>query len=103
MPTRSVLWLRRDLRLHDHPALVEAATTRDEVLPLFVIDPALWTTAGAARREYLRHSLAALNTLMDNNLVLRAGNPVDVVPGVAREVGASAVHISADFGPYGST
>ena len=102
VPTRSVLWLRRDLRLHDHPALVEAATTTDEVVPLFVIDASLWTTSGGARREYLRHSLTALNASMDNNLVVRVGNPADVVPRVAREVGASAVHISADFAPYGS-
>ena len=82
---------------------MEAATSSDEVLPLFVIDPALWTTSGDARREYLRRSLIALNSSMDGNLVLRVGNPVDVVSDVAGEVGASVVHVSADFGPYGST
>ncbi|HEY0717486.1 MAG TPA: deoxyribodipyrimidine photo-lyase, partial [Streptosporangiaceae bacterium] len=34
-------------------------------------------------------------------LVVRRGKPENVVPAVAREAGASSVHISADFGPYG--
>jgi len=32
---------------------------------------------------------------------VRTGDPVDVVPTLAREVEAGAVHISADFNPYG--
>ncbi len=33
---------------------------------------------------------------------MRRGDPVNVVPAVARESGAHAVHITADFGPYGA-
>ena len=44
MPT-SVMWFRRDLRLGDNPALLEAGADGD-VLPLFVLDPALWGPAG---------------------------------------------------------
>jgi hypothetical protein len=36
----SVLWLRRDLRLGDHPAL-HAAAADGPVLALFVLDPRL--------------------------------------------------------------
>ncbi len=35
-------------------------------------------------------------------LVVRHGHPENVVAAVARETDASAVHVSADFGPYGS-
>ena len=34
-------------------------------------------------------------------LVIRSGDPADVVPAVAREVAAGGVHVSADTGPYG--
>ena len=34
--------------------------------------------------------------------MVRRGDPVNVVPAVARETGAHAVHITADFGPYGA-
>ena len=40
------MWFRRDLRLGDHPALPPRWPTADEVVPLFVVDPALWAPAG---------------------------------------------------------
>jgi deoxyribodipyrimidine photo-lyase len=103
MPT-SLLWFRRDLRLADHPALlaaVDAAGAEGDVLPVFVVDPALWRPAGGPRRQFLRDCLAALDESLGGALVLRSGDPVDVLPGLAREIGASSVHISADAGPYG--
>ena len=96
------MWFRRDLRLSDHPALSEAAGSAEEVVPLFVVDPNLWRPAGTARRQYLLNSLAALDASMGGALVRRSGNPVETLVTLAREVGASSVHISADYGPYGA-
>ena len=93
----SVLWFRRDLRLDDNPALVEAAAD-GPVLPLFVLDPALWRPAGPARRGYLAASLRAL----DAPVAVVEGDPVRRVVEAARAVGASRVHVAADFGPYGA-
>ena len=56
----SVMWFRRDLRLADNPALLEAAADGD-VLPLFVLDPRLWDAAGVSRRVYLGDSLRSLD------------------------------------------
>ncbi|MGL5809199.1 MAG: cryptochrome/photolyase family protein [Nocardioides sp.] len=100
----SVMWFRRDLRLGDHPALAAAcaeAQPTGGVFALFVIDPALWKHAGEPRRAYLSASLRDLDTQLGGRLVVRTGHPVEVVPAVAREVAASAVHISADYAPYG--
>jgi deoxyribodipyrimidine photo-lyase len=97
----SVLWFRRDLRLHDHPAL-QAAEGR--VVALFVLDPALLAPSGAVRIAFLYRALRALDgdlRARGGRLVIRRGNPVLAVPEVARECGASSVHISADFGVYG--
>ncbi|HET8971568.1 MAG TPA: deoxyribodipyrimidine photo-lyase [Candidatus Nanopelagicales bacterium] len=103
MPT-TVLWLRRDLRLRDHPALACAAAT-GSVVVLFVLDDALLRPAGAARRTFLFRTLRSLDAELRTHgggLVVRHGDPSRVVPAVAREVGADAVHITADFGPYGA-
>jgi deoxyribodipyrimidine photo-lyase len=97
-----VIWFRRDLRLADHPALNAAVDAADEVVPLFVVDPRLWDLAGPARRDYLQRSLDSLNSSMAGALVYRHGDPVSVVADLAREVKASSVHVSADFGPYGA-
>jgi deoxyribodipyrimidine photo-lyase len=104
--TTAVMWFRRDLRLVDNPALLEACRTGHEggVLPLFVLDPALWGPSGASRRSYLGRSLAALDASLNargGGLSVTSGNPVQAVLAAAHEVGAGQVHIAADFGPYG--
>ena len=58
--TRTVMWFRRDLRLGDNPALLGACES-DGVLPLFVLDPALWEPSGVPRRAYLAASLRAVD------------------------------------------
>jgi deoxyribodipyrimidine photo-lyase len=95
----AVMWFRRDLRLSDNPALLEAAARDGEVLPLFVVDPALWRPSGPSRRTYLSRSLADLDARV--GLVIRTGDPVTEVVRAAREVGADQVHVAEDFGPYG--
>ena len=60
----SILWLRRDLRRRDLPAL-QAAASAGPVLPLFVIDPQLWSSGGAARRAWLAATLLALRESYD--------------------------------------
>lgn len=99
----SVLWLRRDLRTHDHPALVAAHEAGGPVLPVFVADPALLASAGAPRLAALHQALAGLREATDGALVVRRGRPEDVVPAVARAVGAASVHVSAETTPYGRT
>lgn len=103
-----IVWFRRDLRLDDHPALHAALADADgdtRVVPLFVWDPAI-TERGRvspARLAYLCEALADLDaSLRDRGarLVLRHGDPVEVVPAVATEVRAAAVHWTRDCTPY---
>jgi deoxyribodipyrimidine photo-lyase len=98
----AVMWFRRDLRLRDNPALAEAARDANGVVALFVIDDALWQPAGDARRAFLVGCLRSLDEQLGGRLVVRRGDPVTVVPAVAREVGAGAVFAAEDFGPYGA-
>jgi deoxyribodipyrimidine photo-lyase len=98
--SRSLMWFRRDLRLADNPALNSAVDAADEVVPLFVLDPHLWDPAGPSRRAYLVASLRALSEQI-GGLVVRGGDPADVVFEVAAQAGADTVHIAEDFGPYG--
>ena len=99
--TTSVLWLRRDLRLADAPALLAARDAADEVLPLFVLDDVLRGTSGAPRLAFLYGCLRELEERTDGRLRLLTGRPEDVVPRVVRETGATSVHVSSDHAPYG--
>jgi deoxyribodipyrimidine photo-lyase len=97
--SRAVLWFRRDLRLDDLPGLA-AAHAHGEVVPLFVVDPA-FARSGAPRRAYLAAALHALDDRLGGSLVYRHGDPTDIVPAFAAEVGAGVVVVSKDFGSYG--
>ena len=96
-----MLWLRRDLRLADSPALLAAQEAADRVLPLFVLDDALRGPAGAPRLAVLYRTLRAFDAATGSRLVVRTGDPSEVVAAVAREVEATSVHVSADCAPYG--
>ncbi len=87
------MWFRNDLRLADNEALLAC---KGQVLPVFILDPELggaWALGGA-HRWWLHGSLASLGTSIDKagaSLVLRRGDPAQVLPELAREVGAAAV------------
>ena len=99
MRERSIMWFRRDLRLHDHPALAEACAA-GEVLPVFVVDPA-FAAAGAPRRALLHDVLTALDAATGGALVIRHGDPVEEIAVLAEECGAGTVYVTRDYGPYG--
>lgn len=99
----SVLWLRRDLRRDDHPALWAAQEAADggTVVPLFVLDPQLLDACGPARLAALRHALTSAHAAYDGALVVRTGDPAEVVAQVVREADATSVHVSGESTPYG--
>ncbi|GAT09974.1 deoxyribodipyrimidine photo-lyase [Mycolicibacterium novocastrense] len=99
MPT--LLWFRRDLRLSDLPSLLAAAAGDGEVLACYVLDPRLEASAGARRLQYLYDALRDLRDGLGGRLYVTRGRPEKRIPAVAKAIGASAVHISADHSPFG--
>lgn len=99
MPT--LLWFRRDLRLHDLPSLLDAAGADGEVLACYVLDPRLKASSGPRRLQYLYDSLRDLRDNLDGRLLVTRGRPDKRIPALAKAIGASAVHVSGDFSPFG--
>jgi deoxyribodipyrimidine photo-lyase len=97
----ALLWFRRDLRLGDHPALVAAAADGGEVLACFVLDPRLEASSGPRRLQFLGDSLRRLRDDLDGRLLVIRGRPEKRIPAIAKKIGASSVHISDDFAPFG--
>ncbi len=98
----ALMWFRRDLRLSDNPAWSEATRSHDEVVALFVVDPALWRP-GSIRTSLLAGHLAALDGGLaewGGRLRIERGDPEMVVPDVARRVGADALYLNDDYTPY---
>ena len=101
MPS-NLLWFRRDLRLHDLPPLLEAAADGADVLGCFILDPRLEQSSGARRLQFLGDSLRVLNDTMGGRLLILRGRPEERIPELCAHVGAPAVHVSADFSPFGA-
>ena len=97
----AVVLFNRDLRVHDQPALAEAVRSAERVVPLFVVDEAILDLGYAVpnRAAFLVDGLTDLRaSLRDRggDLVVRRGDPVEQALAVADQVGADAVHASAD-------
>jgi deoxyribodipyrimidine photo-lyase len=103
-PGTALLLLTRDLRVHDHPALV-AAAEHERLLVVFVLDDGILTRPYAApnRLHVLLEALAdvrgALRELGNDLTVLR-GRPAAAVKDLAVRHGVTAIHCSADFSAY---
>ena len=101
-PKRSIMWFRRDLRTGDNPALLEAIAAADEIVPVFILDKKLIGASGSKRLAYLGQSLRALDESLGNTLHVMVGDQVDVLKDLMQRYGASTVHISTEFEPYGA-
>jgi len=102
----ALAWFRRDLRVRDHPALRAALARHDHVVPVFCLDDRLLhgRFASGPRTQFLLESLADLDrslTALGGGLVIRRGRPEQEVPDLARAVGASEAHVTAEVTPYG--
>ena len=83
-----LVWFKRDLRIHDHPALVEAARL-GAVLPVYIVEPDYWARPDASARQwaFVAESLHGLrDDLADIGapLVVRVGDAVAVLDRLCR-------------------
>ncbi|WP_024795047.1 cryptochrome/photolyase family protein [Tomitella biformata] len=102
MTAPAIIWFRRDLRVADLPSLLAAADHTRNALAVFVLDDALLGPAGTPRIAFLAGCLRALDSDLGGRLLLLRGDPARVLPNLVTTVQAGAVHVSADFGPYGA-
>ena len=84
----SVVWLKRDLRLHDHAALNAAISDGVPVALLYVVEPDYWRLPDTSARhwQFIRaslHELALEARTIGQSLTVRVGNVVDVLAGLS--------------------
>lgn len=93
----SIWWVRRDARLGDNPALLEASAA-GPAFPVFPWSPplALWS---GRRRAHLARVLWSLREDAAGALTVRSGAPADVIVAAARESGSSVVLAQREYSP----
>jgi deoxyribodipyrimidine photo-lyase len=80
-----LVWLKRDLRLFDHPALT-AAQGMGAILPLYIVEPDLWAQPDQSARHwaFLRESLADLRAATQGRLIVRTGEATQVLAALCK-------------------
>ena len=101
----AIWWIRRDLRLADNQALAEALRKAEVMVPVFILDDKLLASSyvGDARLAFLFAGLRALDTSLrerSSGLILRRGDPLEVLTRLMEESGAEAIFAEADVSPY---
>lgn len=99
----AIWWARRDLRLIDNAALSAALAEGFSVLPVFVLDPHLLARPADRRKAFLFNGLRRLRQdLQDrgSDLLVRQGDPVEVLAGILAESGAVRIFAEEDYSPY---
>jgi len=97
-----IVWFKRDLRIHDHRPLAEAAV-RGDVLCLYVYEPELFSTPelGALHLGFINESLVELRERLrelGGELTLRVGRMPDVLEELHREHPIRAIHSHRETG-----
>jgi len=98
---RILVLFTRDLRVHDHPALDAAVHDADQVLPLFVADPALLAIS-PNRARFLMDAIEDLDTSLSDRgarLLIRSGDPAVVAPWKAARRRCDAIYLTEDVTP----
>ena len=104
-PSVTLCWFRRSLRVEDNRALAEAVKNAEQVIPVFVLDPAILShpSTGPTRTQFLFESLASLNDELKargSRLIIRYGKPTEELLRLARECGATSLYFGRDYEPY---
>lgn len=97
-----ILWFRQDLRRADNPALHAAYQTGVPILPVYIFDDenaGAWRM-GAASRVWLHHSLQKLNESLSGHLYIAKGKADEIIPKLARDIGASGVYWNRCYEPW---
>lgn len=104
----TLCWLRRDLRLHDHPALSAALEDGGTHL-VFVFDNVILNALkdkNDRRITFIMDSLKEIEATLHKNgssLFIRFGNPEIEIPALAKELKAKSVFCNRDYEPYAKT
>lgn len=106
LPTVSVFWFRRDLRLNDNAGLYNALKSGDPVLPIFIFDTDILNKLHEKKDKrvtFIHNTLSHLQqqlTAMGSTLLVLHGKPIDCYRRLTELYTVKAVYTNHDYEPY---
>ena len=100
-----IFWFRRDLRLEDNTALIEALESGKQVLPLFIFDQQILNELpwNDARVSFIYDELGKIHEelrQLGSSLIVRHGNPEEVWKELIDEYEIQSIYVNEDYEPY---
>ena len=100
----ALFWHRRDLRFDDNAALYKALKSGHQVIPVFVFDTTiLRTLPGNDQRVRFIHlyisKLKMEYKQLGADLLVKVGDPIEIIPALVKEYTAKAVFTNRDYEP----
>jgi deoxyribodipyrimidine photo-lyase len=101
----NVFWFRRDLRLNDNNALIQAAGSGLPVLPVFIFDSNITDdlTKDDSRITFILETLLSINNKLveyGSSLLVLKGDPLNVWKTIIDSYDIYSVFINKDYEPY---
>jgi deoxyribodipyrimidine photo-lyase len=101
----AIWWIRRDLRLSDNQALSAALKQADTIIPVFIIDPILMASQYASQQRiaFLFEGLHSLDIDLQKHgsaLIIKKGDPLEVLQSLLNESESVRIYAEADISPY---
>jgi len=106
---KALLWYRNDLRMQDHPAVHEAATTGYELLPIYLYEDSYETELpyqlgepSSYQKKFLIESIEELNNSwkqLGAELLILPGSAEQIIPMLCSKYGISIVMASKEYAP----
>ena len=90
-----IIWLRRDLRLADNPALHAGVKSGKPLILLYIDEVNKGRALGAASKVWLHQSLISLLKAIEEKggqLILRRGHTAEILNDIIAQTGADEVH-----------
>jgi deoxyribodipyrimidine photo-lyase len=102
---RALFWHRRDLRSEDNAGLYKALKSGASVIPVFIFDSNILSelTENDKRVSFIYNSIKDLKAIYQqhgSDLIIRFGNPIELIPKLAENFNAKMVFTNRDYEPY---
>ena len=102
----SIVWLRRDIRLHDHAALHFALKYSKNVYCIFIFDNVILNDLNDKedrRIEFIWESIHEIRDTLNklgSDIVVRHGNPLKTILSLIKEYSIEALFLNKDYEKY---
>lgn len=103
--SKAIFWHRRDLRIEDNAGIFKACQTATNIQPIFIFDTEILNELerNDARVEFIHREterLAQEYAAHHIHLRVEIGNPIEIIPALAKELNVNLVVTNRDYEPY---